>query len=74
MQDAHCAPNRLLLGIGALLLSLLTGCSAQEIPIAALDHTRCRELGFKPGSPHYDVCVGEVRRQRIGLAADELRD
>jgi hypothetical protein len=56
-----------------LLVILLAGCSNQEAFVAA-DHTKCRELGIKPVSGEYEVCVREVRRQRIGLAAPELRE
>jgi hypothetical protein len=56
-----------------LLVVLLAGCSNEEAFNAA-DHSKCRELGYEPGSGDYEVCVSEVRRQRTALAAPELRE
>jgi len=56
-----------------LLAMFLSACSNGEAFTAA-DHTKCRELGFEPGTADYGVCVLELRQQRTGLAELQLRD
>jgi hypothetical protein len=58
-----------------LLACVLAGCSSDTVFVTA-DYARCRELGFRPGNREYDVCLSEVHRRRMALAAapDELRD
>ena len=69
MIEANC---RLFLQM-TLLALLVAGCSNEQA-LTAADHTRCRELGFEPGSSDYAVCVSEVYRQRTALMPLPLRD
>jgi hypothetical protein len=64
--------SRLFLPI-MLLALLVAGCSNEEAFTAA-DHTRCRELGFRPDASEYADCVYEVHRQRTALMPRQLRD
>ena len=68
MRQAGCQ-----LCLGMFLIMLLPSCS-NEATFVAADHSRCRQLGYHPGSADYAICLSEVRRQRVGLAAMELRD
>jgi len=65
--------NRLRRHAAMLLAILLSACSNGE-SFTAADHTKCRELGFEPGTADYGVCVLELRQQRTGLAELQLRD
>lgn len=53
---------------GMLLALLLVGCSNREV-FMAVDHAKCRELGFTSGGEHYDICLSEVKQRRTTLAA-----
>ena len=56
----------------ATFLPLLSSCSHEEAFVAT-DYTRCRELGFRPESSDYRICLSEVRRRRVAAAPQPLR-
>jgi len=60
----------------ATFLALALAACSNEGAFLAVDHAKCRELGFHSGSADYDVCLLEVQRRRTTLAAapEQLRD
>jgi hypothetical protein len=69
-------PYRFIMVIGlALLPTTMAGCANQEAFTAA-DYAKCQQLGFTPGTQHYDTCLSNVHQQRTaGITAPEpLRD
>jgi hypothetical protein len=54
--------------ISAAPLLVLLGCANEEA-FLAVDHAKCRQLGFTPGGAEYNTCISQVARKRTNLAA-----
>jgi hypothetical protein len=54
--------------ISAAPLLVLLGCANEEV-FLAVDHAKCRQLGFTPGGAEYNSCISQVARRRTNLAA-----
>ena len=57
----------------ATVFTYLSSCSHEEAFVAT-DYTRCHELGFRPESSDYRICLSEVRRRRVAAAPQPLRE
>jgi hypothetical protein len=69
---AHCSQFNVirstLIGLAMVLALVLVGCANEEV-FTAVDHAKCRQLGFNPGSADYNTCISQVARRRSNLAA-----
>jgi hypothetical protein len=54
--------------VAAFVALMLSGCANEEA-FLAIDHAKCRQLGFTPGSADYNTCISQVARRRTNLAA-----
>ena len=65
-------PYRFIMVIGlALLPTTMAGCANQEAFTAA-DCAKCQQLGFTPGTQHYDTCLSNVQQQRTAGGSPRL--